>query len=149
MPGRLALNAGTLALPAAVLRVVPIVTKVAFARVNGATLIPASSGVLAGSPLTTGAIAEPAETVTVGAFAALVDTGAVTVTTCAFARSVPESTTTPAGADTEGNEITGDVTVRITGALTVGVRLGVAFGLTELLAEGVGVGVSVGVGVDT
>ena len=117
------------------LRVLPIETNDDFARVSGETLIPACSGVLGGRPLTTGATAVPVVTVTSGAVATLVDTGAVTVTTCALARSAPDSSSTPAGGETDGEALADEVAV------------GVGVGSTEAVGVGVGVGVGVDVGV--
>lgn len=75
------MNAGTFTWPAAVLRVVPIGTNVDLALVCEDTLMLATIGVRAGKPLTTGATAEPAETITCGALATVVDAGASTSTT--------------------------------------------------------------------
>jgi len=135
IPARLALNAGTFARPLAVLRVLPMGTNEVFTRVRGDTLIPACSGVLGGRPLTTGATAVPAATVTSGAFATLVDSGELTATTWALARSAPDSSSTPAGGEADGE------------ALADGATVGVGVGSTEAVGVGVGVGVGVDVGV--
>jgi hypothetical protein len=72
--------------------------------------------------------------VTSGAFTALVDTGAFTVTSSALARSAPVSRTTPAGKDTVGT------------ALADGVTVGTTVGTADALADGVGVGAGVAAG---
>jgi hypothetical protein len=98
----------------------------AFAGVGEDTLMLAANGVLAGKPLTTGATAAPMETLTSGAFATLVDSGAFTVTTSAFARSAPETNTTPVGANTAGATLTVGETAGTTVGATVGTTVVVA-----------------------
>ena len=86
----------------------------------------AFSGVFAGKPLTTGATAAPIETLTSGAFAALLDSGTFTATNFAFARSAADSSATPAGADTAGEALTDGVTAETTEGTTVGTTESVA-----------------------
>ena len=91
----------------------------------------AFSGVFAGKPLTTGATAAPIETLTSGAFAALLDSGTFTATIFAFARSAADSSPTPAGADTEAEALTDGVTAETTEGTTVGTTVGT----TESVAD--------------
>jgi hypothetical protein len=119
----------------ALLRVVPKVTKASLARVGALTL--ARRFVLTGRPLTTGATGVPGGTVTTGALAALVDSGALTTGVCALAFSDADSCTKPAGAFTVGEALADGE--------AVGDGVGTAVGVAD--ADGVGVGVGIGVGV--
>ena len=110
------------------LRVLPIDTNESFARVSGEILIPASSGVFAGSPLTTGATAAPVVTVISGALNTLVDTGALTTTEAALNDSAGVNNTTPAGALTTG-EALGDGEELGTGDAGVSTKDGVGVGV--------------------
>ena len=71
---------------------------VLFARACRVELISTLMIVLAGKPPTTGATGLPAGTLTVGASAVVVATGALTATTAVFATSASESKLTPEGA---------------------------------------------------
>ena len=139
MPARLVLNAGTFARPLALLRVVPKVTNAGLARVGGIT--PTLRLVFVGRPLTTGATGVPGGTVTTGALAALVDSGALTTGACALAFSDADNGTKPAGAFTVGEGLAD--------AEAVGVTVGTAVGVTEANGVGVRVGVAVSVGMTT
>ena len=99
VPARDALNAGSFMRPLAFVRPDPIRTKlVVFARVWPSELMSTLITVFAGKPLTTGATGLPVGTFAVGAEAALVDTGAATVTSTVFAASESEGRPTPDGA---------------------------------------------------